>query len=93
MDDYLVVGPSHVMKDEGKIIAKEIKIEDVGELKEFIGCKIEIDKLEQSAKVAQHVMIQNLVQKQVALADQTQLQKGWNQVRFWKTSNSQELKK
>ena len=28
----------------------EIKIEDVGELKELVGVKIEFDKLEQSAK-------------------------------------------
>ena len=29
---------------------KEVEIEDVGELKEFVGYKIEIDKSEQSAK-------------------------------------------
>ena len=46
------------MEDEGKKLAEEIEIEDVGELKVFIGCKIEIDKSEQSAKFTQPVTIQ-----------------------------------
>ena len=37
------------MKDEGEKLSKEIKIED-GELKEFVECKIEIDKLERLAQ-------------------------------------------
>ena len=36
VDDNLIVGVSYVMKDEGKSLAKEIKIEDVGKLKEFL---------------------------------------------------------
>ena len=48
------------IKDEDKKLAKEIKIEDIGELKEFGGCKIKIDKFEQSAKFTQSVMIQSL---------------------------------
>ena len=67
VDDNLIGGLLQVVKDEGKKLAKEIKIEDIGELKEFIGCKIEIDKLEQSAKFTQLVTIQlfwtNLVQE------------------------------
>ena len=51
------------MKDEGKKLAKEIEIEDVGELKEFVGCKIEINKLERSAKFTQSVMIQSFLDK------------------------------
>ena len=46
MDDNLIVGPPQVVKDEGKKLLKEIKIEDVGKLKEFVGCKIKIDKSE-----------------------------------------------
>ena len=34
------------MKDEGKKLTKENKMEDVGELKEFVGCKIKINKSE-----------------------------------------------
>ena len=41
--------------------AKEVKIEDVGELKEFIESKIKIDKLEQSAKYTQPVVIQSFL--------------------------------
>ena len=63
VDDNLIVGPTQVVKDEGKKIAKEIKIEDVGELKEFIGCNIKTDKLERSAKFTQPVMIQSFLDK------------------------------
>ena len=50
VDDNLIVGMSQEVKDEGQKLAKDIEIKDVGELKEFIGCKIKIDKLERSAK-------------------------------------------
>ena len=43
MDDNLIVRPSQVMKDEVENLAKEIEIEDVGKLKKFVQCKIEID--------------------------------------------------
>ena len=49
------------MKEEGKKLAKEIKIEVVGELKEFVGCMINIDKLEQTAKFTRPVMIQSFL--------------------------------
>ena len=39
------------MKDEGKKLAKQIKIEDVGEPKEFVGCKININKMEKISKI------------------------------------------
>ena len=40
---------------------KEIEIEDVGELKEFVWFKTEIDKSEWSAKFTQPVMIQSFL--------------------------------
>ena len=46
VDDNHIVGLLQVTKDEGNKLAKEIEIEDVGKLKEFVGCKVEIDKLE-----------------------------------------------
>ena len=39
----------------------EIEIEDVGKLKEFVGCKVEIDKLKRSGKFIQSVMIQSFL--------------------------------
>ena len=36
-----------------------IKIKDVGKLKEFVGCKIKIDKSERTAKFTQPVLIQS----------------------------------
>ena len=61
IDDNLIVEPSQVMKDEGKKLGKEIKIEDVGKLKEFVGSKIKIDKLDQSTKFTQSLMIQSFL--------------------------------
>ena len=58
VDDNLIVGLPQVVKDEGKKLAEEIKIEDVGEQREFVGCKVEIDKSEQLAKFTQPIMIQ-----------------------------------
>ena len=48
VDDNLIVSLWHVMKNEDKKLAKEIEIEAIGELKEFVGFKIEIDKSEGS---------------------------------------------
>ena len=42
---------------------KEIKIEDVGELKEFVECIIQIVKSERSAKFTQTVTIQSFLDK------------------------------
>ena len=44
VDDNLIVGLPHIVKDEGEKLAEETKIEDVGKLKEFVECKIETDK-------------------------------------------------
>ena len=57
VDGNLIVAPLQVLKDEGEKLAVEIKIEDVGKLKELVGCKINIDKWGQSAKFTQPVMI------------------------------------
>ena len=38
MEDNLIVGLPHEVKDEGNKLVKEIKIEDVCKLKEFVGC-------------------------------------------------------
>ena len=61
VDDNLLVGPPKLVKDEGKKLAKEVKIEDVDELKELVGHKIEIDKTERSVKFTQPVMIQSFL--------------------------------
>ena len=63
VDDNLTVGQSQVMKDEGKKLAKEIEVEDVGKLKELVGAKFKINKLEQSAKFNQPVMILSFLDK------------------------------
>ena len=47
------------MKDDGNKLAKEMDIEDVSKVKEFVGYKIKIDKSEQSTKFNQPVIIQS----------------------------------
>ena len=42
-------------------LAKEIEIEEVGELKEFVGCKDEIDQSERQAKFTPPVLIQSFL--------------------------------
>ena len=63
IDDNLIVGPLQVVKNEGKKLAKEIEIRDVGELKEFIGYKIKVDKLEQLTKFTQPVITHSFLDK------------------------------
>ena len=63
VNDNLIVGVSQVVNNEGKKLAKEIRIEDVNKLKEFVGCKIEINKSKQTAKFTQPVMIQLFLDK------------------------------
>ena len=46
VDDNLIIELLHVVKDDGEKLAKKIEIDDVGELKKFVGHKIEIEKLE-----------------------------------------------
>ena len=55
VDDNLIVGSLHIMKDKGKKIVKEIKIDSVGKLKDFVECKIEINKSERSEKFTKPV--------------------------------------
>ena len=61
VDDNRIVEPRQNMKDEGKKLSKEIEIEDVGKLKEFVGCKVEIDNSKQSAKFTKPAMIQSFL--------------------------------
>ena len=42
LDDNLIVVLPHVVKDKGKKLTKEIEIEDVSKLIEFVGCKIKL---------------------------------------------------
>ena len=42
MDNNLIIELPHIVKDEDKKLMKEIVIEDYGELKEFVGCKVKI---------------------------------------------------
>ena len=57
VDDNLIVGPPQVMKNEGKNLVKEIKIDE----KEFVQCNVKIGKLEWSEKFTQPVMIQSFL--------------------------------
>ena len=59
VDDNLLVVILDVVKVKGKKITREFEIDDVSELKEFIRCKVEINKSVRLAKFTQPVMIQS----------------------------------
>ena len=84
IDNYIIVGLSHVMKDGEKLV-KEIKIEDVGKLKKFVG----------SANITPPVTIQLFLdkfsagkKKQVTPAEINTVLKSQNLVRFWQTKTN-----
>jgi len=59
VDDCLCVGPKdEVMKAKQQMMDR-FDCDDVGELKEYIGCKVDINKEEGSIKLTQPVMLQS----------------------------------
>jgi hypothetical protein len=60
VDDCLCVGPkSEVLKAKSGLTGR-LKCDDAGEMKEYVGCKIQIDRNLRSAKITQPVLIQSL---------------------------------
>jgi hypothetical protein len=60
VDDCLCVGPkSEVLKAKAGLTGR-LKCDDAGEMKEYVGCKITIDRTERSARITQPVLIQSL---------------------------------
>jgi Reverse transcriptase (RNA-dependent DNA polymerase) len=60
VDDLLTIGKPNVIEDAKKNMMKEFDCDDVGELEEFIGCKIVVDKTKKCTWLTQPVLLQSL---------------------------------
>jgi hypothetical protein len=61
VDNLLNVGEAKVNEKEKEEFKKKFDCDDVGELIEFVGVKIVIDRVNQTAKLVQPVLLQALV--------------------------------
>ena len=60
IDDCLSVGPKKdIVIQEKERLKSLVKCEDTGEVKEYVGCKIDYDKKERSIKITQPVLLQS----------------------------------
>jgi hypothetical protein len=60
VDDYIGAGQKEDVLETKERIKAKVKVEEIGELKEYIGCKIDRDIAGRSIKVTQPVLIQSL---------------------------------
>ena len=58
IDKCMCWGPESMVLTENKDFMERFDYDDVGEVKEYVGCKIEKDKSEKSTKFTQPVMLQ-----------------------------------
>ena len=61
VDDNIIVGPKELVETKRKKIANHIEIDDIGELEEFVGCKVE--RKGNSVRLMQPVIMQSFVDK------------------------------
>jgi hypothetical protein len=59
VDDLLNVGKPHVIAKAKEQMKKEFDCDDVGEMTEFIGCKIDIDRSAKTMRLTQPVLLQS----------------------------------
>jgi hypothetical protein len=57
VDDFLVCGPEKAVQHEKRIMGKMFPCDDMGEMKEYIGCKIERDYSAPAMRLTQPVML------------------------------------
>ena len=62
-DDYLIAGEKETVLREKEKTKKLFECDGVGELVEYVGCKVEFNEEERSLKLTQPVMIQSLHDK------------------------------
>lgn len=60
IDDLQTLGNKHVVESAKNEMMNQIDCEDVGELQEHIGCKIEINKEKKTARLTQPGLLQRL---------------------------------
>ena len=59
VDDCMVWGPKEVVPKDNKEFMKRFECDDVGEVKEYFGCKLEKNEEERSFKFTQPVLLQS----------------------------------
>jgi hypothetical protein len=60
-DDCLAVGKKEAVKKAKEQMMSRLDCDEVGELKEYVGCKVDIDVEEQSVTLTQPVLLQSIV--------------------------------
>ena len=63
IDDFTLYGPDHLIQPIKKELRKVFKTEDVGEMNEYAGCKIEHNCNKRTMKLMQPVKIQKFEDK------------------------------
>ena len=61
IDDKLCIANPDVIKDEKEKMKQHFECDDVGEVVDYIGCKVEVDREDRSVKFTQPVLVQSLV--------------------------------
>ena len=59
IDDYLVVGSDKAVAKVKRAMMGRFECEDVGDIVEYVGCKIDIDRETQTLKFTQPVLLQS----------------------------------
>ena len=60
IDDLLTVGADEeIVKSEKTKLTSTVDCDDTGEMKEYVGCKIDYDREQQRLKITQPVLIQS----------------------------------
>eukprot|EP00957_Ditylum_brightwellii_P026963 2038523-Ditylum_brightwellii.AAC.1 len=59
INDCMVWGPKSVVPAESKAFTNQFECDDVGEVNEYVGCKIERDKKDKSFIFTQPILIQS----------------------------------
>ena len=59
IDDLLAIGPREDVLKNKEELKSRFECEDIGELKEYIGCKIDINRNERTMKITQPVLLQS----------------------------------
>jgi hypothetical protein len=60
VDDKLFIAHKDIIKKEKDGLSKYFKCDDIGELEDYVGCKIEIDRSEKKMIISQPVLVQSL---------------------------------
>ncbi len=63
VDDNLIIAPPSIVDEEKDMMKQHFKCDDIGDLSEYIGCKIDRDRNKNSIRITQPVLVQSLEDK------------------------------